>query len=299
MVNRTWRVLCAPAASDWIFITYLLTVIGALALAAPSGARARHLVVTSAVLIGFFTAVLLLRGFGWVYRLLALPAMLLVYFRLRDILPLVNSADYDEALYRIDVRVLGFEPTLALERHSAHAVVEWFSFFYYSYFYFLAAWVLGVVFLDRDRRRQAWFAAGFLGVLGVGHFLYTLVPGYGPCVHLAARFAGPLRGGFFHSLMIAAVQAGGPLRDIFPSIHTAAPTFITLFAWKHYRRLAPLATLFAVNIMGATLVLRWHWAVDVAAGLVLAGTMFFAAPHIVEAYQRVRTRAGMRADAYW
>jgi membrane-associated phospholipid phosphatase len=295
---RRW--LCAPSLSDWILAAYFLSVIGALALAPPSDAKTRHLAVTALVLLGFLAAVVVLRArFVIPYRLLALPAMLLVYFRLREILPLVNPHDFDEALYRIDVRALGFEPTLWLERHSPPLVVEWFSFFYYSYFYFLAAWTLGVIFFDRNPLRQASFAAGFLGVLGVGHFLYMLVPGYGPIVHLAPRFAGPLHGGFFLRLVQSAVDAGGPLRDIFPSIHTAAPTLITLFAWRHYRKFAIPTTFFALNIVGATIVLRWHWAVDVAAGLLLAVAMNFAAPRLVQAYQRLRVRAGFEPDRYW
>ena len=296
-MRRCWY---APSVSDWILAAYFLTVIAALALAPPSDARVRHLAVTTLVLVGFLAGVLLLRVRAvMVYRLLALPAMLLVYFRLRSLLPLVNARDFDEPLYRLDVRLLGFEPTLALERHSPPMVVEWFAFFYYSYFYFLAAWVLGVIFFDRNALRQATFAAGFLGVLGIGHFLYMLVPGYGPCVHLATQFAHPLSGGTFLRLVTSAVEVGGPLRDIFPSIHTAAPTFITLFAWRHYRRFALPTTLFALNIMGATIVLRWHWAVDVAAGLLLAAAMYFAAPPLVRAYQRLRVRAGLDPERYW
>jgi membrane-associated phospholipid phosphatase len=71
------------------------------------------------------------------------------------------------------------------------------------------------------------------------------------------------------------VAEGGALKDIFPSLHTAAPTFIALYSFRNralppYRYTWPLVLFFAMNIIVATMFLRWHWIVDVVAGLVLA-----------------------------
>src|SRR5262249_35596565 len=122
----------------------------------------------------------------------------------------------------------------------------------------------------------------------VGHFIYTLVPGYGPYEYLAHDYQAPVAGGPFYNLVLEAVAGAGPLRDIFPSLHTALPTFCSLFAWKHYRRLAPIVSFFALNIILATIVLRWHYAADIGAGLVLAVAAFVAAPRLVERYQARR-----------
>src|SRR5947207_3298617 len=69
------------------------------------------------------------------YHLLPLLALLAVFFNLRPILPMINPVTYDDALYQVDLAIFGFEPTLFVEKWSSPAVIEWFSFFYYSYFF--------------------------------------------------------------------------------------------------------------------------------------------------------------------
>jgi membrane-associated phospholipid phosphatase len=51
-----------------------------------------------------------------------------------------------------------------------------------------------------------------------------------------------------------------------------------------------VAAFFSANIIGATLYLRWHYAVDVLAGVALAVTWFFLAPRLVDRDQERRRR---------
>src|SRR5262249_45704578 len=156
------------------------------------------------------------------------------FFNLRGILPIINTTTYDENLYHYTVRLFGFEPTVALERFSSPGVVEFFAFFYYSYFFLIASFIFVMVFTSRSDRRLSHFATGLLLVVSIGQFIYTLVPGFGPYAHLAHEYQGPLRGGVFYWMVIDTVSKAGALRDIFPSLHTALPMFLTFFAWKHY-----------------------------------------------------------------
>lgn len=313
--QRLWtRVLLAPALSDWVVLGYFVTVLTGLAVADPSPERTHYLGFVGTVSAIFISLVLFFRlrldsrgedggsvrrPFLVGYRLLALPAFLIVYLELRQILPLINQATYDELLYRLDVRLLGFEPTVVIEKLSTRRVVEWFAFFYYLYFYVIGLYVFGIVLFDRHPCRPAYFATGLMLVLGIGQFVYTLVPGYGPYHHLAHAYASDLEGGLFYDLVWRAVSAEGPLRDIFPSLHTAVPSFLTMFAWRHYRKVAPLSTFVTLNIIAATMVLRWHWAVDCMAGLLLATGVFLLSPRLVDGYQRLRAREGLPADVWW
>lgn len=304
----------APAASDWVLGAYLTTVMAGLAAAEPSPERNHYLLVVAAIAALFLFLVFLFRlrldprrhhqqplrsPALVVYRLLALPAFLVLYLQLRAILPTINGAVHDAVLYQLDLRLFGFEPTLALERISTRPVVEWFAFFYYLYFYLMGAYILLIVLFDRVPRRQAFFATGLLMVLSIGQFGYTLVPGYGPYAHLGQVYRSELQGGYFYGLVWRAVSAQGPLRDIFPSLHTAVPAYLTLFSWQHYRRAAPVTTFVTVNIVLATMVLRWHWAVDCLAGLALAFMVWRLAPCLVDRYQRLRARGGMPAELFW
>jgi membrane-associated phospholipid phosphatase len=306
--HPTWveRVLYAPALADWIVIAYFCTVLIGLYRARPTPERDPYLAMVAGILTAFIAGVYVYRlrfearsreplpyGVVLAYHLMPIAAVLGVYFNLRPILPLINPASYDAALYQLDLAIFGLEPTLAAEAWSTPAVVEWFAFFYYSYFFVIASFIFVMIFTCPSDEKLAEFATGVLLVVAIGHYVYTLVPGLGPYAHLAHEYRAPLRGGTFYFLVLDAVSRAGPLRDIFPSLHTALPTFLTLYAWRHYRRVAPVVGVFAANIVIATVVLRWHYAVDVLAGLLLAAFAFIAAPRLACAYQARRESAGL------
>ncbi|HEX3594862.1 MAG TPA: phosphatase PAP2 family protein, partial [Polyangiaceae bacterium] len=80
-----------------------------------------------------------------------------------------------------------------------------------------------------------------------------------------------------------------------PSLHTAAPTFLALFAFHRraelpYKYTWPVVTFFAANIIIATMFLRWHYVIDVIAGLCLA-----LLTHVLTV--RISEREAARRDA--
>jgi membrane-associated phospholipid phosphatase len=302
--SRLERLLYAPAVPDWIVAGWFFTVVVGLTRGRPSAARDYYALLSLAILVFFLAGVYLFRlrvearaqpSFKALcaYHLLPVVAVLALYFHMRPILPIINATTYDDLLYNVDLSLLGFEPTLRLEVYTTRTVVEWFAFFYYSYFFLVASFIFVMIFSSRSEKRLAYFATGILAIVSVGHFLYALVPGFGPYAHLAHDYRRPLPGGPFYNLVLEAVAGAGPLRDIFPSLHTALPTFCALFAWRHYRRVAPIVTFFSLNIMLATIVLRWHYVADVLAGLILAVTAFLAGPWLVERYQARRVALGL------
>jgi len=113
-----------------------------------------------------------------------------------------------------------------------------------------------------------------------------IVPGYGPYRYLAADFKHELSGGLFWGLVKSAVSAGGAQKDIFPSLHTAAPTFFALFSFR-YRKVAPfkytwpIVAFCASQIICATMFLRWHYLVDICAGITLATTALLLGEKLV------------------
>jgi membrane-associated phospholipid phosphatase len=109
----------------------------------------------------------------------------------------------------------------------------------------------------------------------VGHTLYMFVPGYGPYKAMPELFARELTPGPWWDITKGLVAQSGAQKDIFPSLHTAAPTFILLFSFHRrgelpFRYTWPVVGFFAANIVIATMFLRWHYVIDVVAGLLLA-----------------------------
>lgn len=236
-----------------------------------------------------------------VYRILVVGMVVVNYLSLRDLLPVVRSDTVDAELLRIDLYLFGVEPALWLERFNTRPIVEWFSFFYFSYFWLCFAYMVVGVWLLRNGRRTAEFMVGTALVYCIGQLGYMSVPGYGPVVALRDQFQAPLDGGFFWGCVTHVVDAGGAMKDIFPSLHTAAPVWFTLFAWRaatedrRFRWPAIVTGFFALNIIVSTMLLRWHYAIDVVAGLALATLAASLAPRLVRWEESLRRGAGARS----
>jgi len=280
---REW--LARVSLNDWIVLAYLgLLNFGVLISNSTGPERDRAWLHVAMLLIVFSTVVLgLIRGgilthpffCPLAFRLSHYGCIQLTYFFMRGLLPIVNPGSLDRDLHEFGVRFFGVEPALALESWITSGTTEWFAFFYYGYFFVLGLHVIPIIFFSRHARILHEFALGLLLVLGVGQSLYLIVPGYGPSNGLPTLFTRELPAGVWWNLVEQLVATAGAQKDIFPSIHTAAPTFILLFSFRNrahlpYRYTWPLAAFFSFNIIVATMFLRWHWLVDIVAGLALA-----------------------------
>jgi hypothetical protein len=211
---------------------------------------------------------------GAVYRGSLYCACFLSYFELKEILPAVSTRTLDASIYAFDLRVFGFEPSVVWDQFVNVQTTEWFAFFYFGYFFLLAFHVLPIMLATKDMDLITHFCLGIFMVFLLGHLIYMMVPGYGPHAYLAGTFTNELHGGLFWALVEATVKASGAQKDIFPSLHTAAPTFFAIFGWYHRDRMPfrltwPLVALFASQIIIATMFLRWHYLIDIFAGLAL------------------------------
>lgn len=220
---------------------------------------------------------------GMATRVISYGIVQYSYFVLRYLLPAAVPWSFDEGLLRVDLHLFGGEPALWWDRLITPVTTEWFAFFYFSYFVILGVHLFPILFGSRSDAFLTEFATGFLIVLCVGQSVYFLVPAFGPVKHLAHQFAHPLPSGRFMDLVLQAVAAGGAQKDVFPSLHTAAPTYIALFSFRHralspFKYTWPIVAFFAGNIVIATMFLRWHYLIDIVAGLLLAsGAMALSA----------------------
>jgi hypothetical protein len=294
------------ALQDWIVMVYLGILTIAVTLAPPSLAQSdclRHVVPMFAFCLA---ALVLVRGgllrdhfFAPVfYRLGVYGTLQISYFELRELLPVVNTSSLDAQLSAIDEHVLHFEPSLFFDRFVSPATTEWFAFFYFGYFMLLAIHVLPMVFVSRRFAMLGEFCLGLIFVYATAHTLYMVVPGYGPVRYLADRYQHELPPGIWLNAVLNAVQSGGAQKDIFPSLHTAGPVFISLFSFRHrdkvpFKYTWPFVSFFAANIVIATMFLRWHYLIDVLAGITLSVTGFLMAARLSARESRYREENGI------
>jgi hypothetical protein len=294
------------ASQDWLTIGYLTSLLIALALGKGHG-RGPCIVRVSADLGAFVFVLTLVRlqllrwgamGTALLYRTAIMATLLASFFQLREILPAVSPWSVDDRIYAFDLRVFGFEPSVSLDAFVTPRTTEWFAFFYFLYFLILTVHVLPML-MQRDEVLLSRFALGILLLFMVAHLLYMAVPGWGPYWYLKGTFQHELQGPTFWPLVRETVDAGGAQKDIFPSLHTAAPTFLALFSVRHRRLLPfrytwPLIGFLATQIIIATMFLRWHYLVDVVAGLLLATAATVIGQRIADWERARRERLGVQ-----
>ena len=252
----------------------LATVCAVLVAGAMAGAPVgRWLMVHGAILIAF---VVISRaagsGEGSRVRAVAICAVMFTLYGTLAHVPFVAIPWVADPWLETADRILfrGVEPVLSLEPLAATPWGEWAAASYAWFIPFL--WISIVLALaGREPRYRDEFVTGF-AVLYASSFLgYLLLPARGPIVHMAGQFTLPIDGGVFHRLVLRAVdQSGGP-HGAFPSVHLGASLFLVLL---DFRRGDPLRALiylpFLALLAFATIALRYHYAIDLIAGAVLA-----------------------------
>lgn len=142
----------------------------------------------------------------------------------------------------------------------------------YFAFYFIV--LGGVIYyaLRRHTPAAARFYDGLIGIYAVGLAGYLLLPAAGPAF---TTLPDQGAGGIIAPAVIALVKGGVTGMDVFPSLHTALTLYITAFLWHDgCRKTALVLAPVTAGTIAATLWLRYHYGVDVLAGLLLALAAF-------------------------
>ncbi len=294
------------AIHDFAVFAFLLALNGAVLGTPNSAERSFCLVRTGGLFLAFLLSILLVRGRllkrSWVaalvYRLGIYGVVQISYFFLKHVLPLVNTTTLDRKLYELDLSLFHYEPAMAWDRYVNPDTTEWFAFFYFGYFLLMAVHVVPLLFFGRRKQIVGEFTFAILLMFSIGHSLYMVVPGYGPYRAMADAFQHPLPNGLWHDLVMNAVHSSGALMDIFPSLHTGAPTVLALFSYRNrkempFRYTWPIVTFCTVNIIIATMFLRWHYLIDVIAGFSIAVSAVLLSRPIVRWEIARRRREGL------
>jgi membrane-associated phospholipid phosphatase len=199
------------------------------------------------------------------------------YKELEYLIPRLHPHDFDWQLASLDYRVFGIHPTLWLERLHVPLLTEVFQIIYATYYFYPV--ILGAVLWHKG-----WFSKFYFWVfiLMCGFYLsylgYIAVPAIGPRFILADQQTIPLSGVFlFETIRGALDRAEGITRDCFPSGHTEITLLVLYYAWKLHRRTFWWMVVPCSAIILSTVYLRYHYVVDVVAGLFAAGLVIVLA----------------------
>ncbi len=202
---------------------------------------------------------------------LPLPFVVLTYEMLHAVVPRCWSATIDPWLRQADRALLGADAASLLEPWVDAGLTTALSTAYASYYVLpvgLAIWCW-----RRNRVAFRCLIVGEVGALFIGYLGYLFLPAIGPHLFFEpGTFAAALDGDFIGELIrsLNGAHDGRYPRDAFPSLHTANAVTAVIVAWRHERRALAVVAPLAAGIIAATVYLRFHYVIDVAAGAALA-----------------------------
>jgi hypothetical protein len=178
---------------------------------------------------------------------------------------------YDATLLMLDRTLWG---GLSLPEHALGLERVWLSeVLCAGYFCFYLVVLLPVIFFAARRatRDAQWFLFGLNLMYMIGFAGYMLVPAGGPYMAFPATFPYPVQGGPITTFLTGLVAQGITGMDVFPSLHSG----ISIYVWGFltlagYRRAAWLLAPIVLSIVVATVYLRYHYGIDLIAGVLLA-----------------------------
>ena len=204
--------------------------------------------------------------------------ILLMYYSLwGDATHLLVPRDRDAELIAWDQRLFGFQASVAMQRFISQPLTAWMDFAYT--FHILNVPIVGCfVYLRRPRPRYREMMAGVLVVTFFGLIGYLLVPAVGPMYTLRELYTVPLRAPLgIVNRQIEFMDYARIQRDVFPSLHVGISFVVWLYAYRNSPRLFWILSPFILSLFVSTIYLRYHYLVDVLAGLILAPLGFLLA----------------------
>jgi membrane-associated phospholipid phosphatase len=203
----------------------------------------------------------------------------LIFNSLGALIASIHTTTCDVCLIAADHGIFGVHPTVWMERLISPLLTGLLQFAYISYYAIPVS--LGVVLIARGRFGE--FEEALFGILlcfYLSYVGYLLFPAIGPrftLSHLQTR--GLQVSPFIESIQYVLNALEKNKTDAFPSGHTAVSLMTLYYAWKTREKklfagLIPLVT----GLIISTIYLRYHYVIDVIAGIALTGLTIAVAP---------------------
>jgi len=193
----------------------------------------------------------------------------------------INPVDYDYFLIAVDKWMFGVNPTEWLEKFAHPLLTEILQIAYFSYYFLFI--ILGIE-IYRRYPIEEFDKSAFIVVYGfyLSYMGYFILPAVGPrfTLHNFYLINDELPGVFFTRWIRDFINAGESIsfnmpnaieivqRDVFPSGHTQLTIVVMYLARKYKLKTRLLLTILGVLLIISTVYLRYHYVIDILAGIV-------------------------------
>lgn len=213
---------------------------------------------------------------------IAMPfiSVVMIFDSLGYVVHPLNPVDIDPVLLKLDYLITGTYPTVSLQRFINPWVTEVMQLAYTSY-YFIPV-ILGISL--KNKNKEAEFEKSLFLLLFcfyLSYVGYILFPALGPRFYIGHLHTVELKGVLLmetiHELLN---KLEGIKRDAFPSGHAAVALLCLILAYRFERKLFWILLPVVVLLIFSTVYLRYHYVVDVIAGVILTIIVLIAGPQV-------------------
>lgn len=227
-----------------------------------------------------------LKALRWIHDWAAFPMVIFTYKQIYYLVPPIRQGkDYDSLLMAIDHWLFRVNPTQWLAQYSSPFLTEALQISYSVFYAFFVA--IGLeLYLKEEYKKFKYFSLTIVYGFFLSYLAYFLLPAVGPRftlhdfskidLELPGLLATPalrwfvnifesIQPGMTNSVALAAAQ-----RDVFPSGHTMMTILVIVISWKFRLKVRPYILAIGILLIFATVYLRYHYVIDIAAGALLA-----------------------------
>jgi membrane-associated phospholipid phosphatase len=215
--------------------------------------------------------------------------ILLMYYSLwGDATHLLVTQDRDAELIALDQQLFGMQASIAIQSWISPPLTAWMEFAYVFHIANIPL-VACFIYLRRARPRFREMMTGVVVVTFLGLIGYLLVPAIGPIYTLRDQYTVPLSVPLdLMNRQIEFMDFARIKRDVFPSLHVGISFVVWLYAFRNSRKLFWILSPLVLSLFVSTIYLRYHYLIDVVAGLVLAPLCFFFANWLFNHWSDIR-----------
>jgi membrane-associated phospholipid phosphatase len=199
------------------------------------------------------------------------PTLLFLFFfeEIGLIVHAIFPGWFDDILIKADYALFGAHPTVWIEQFSGYWLSEYMQLVYMSYF-LLTIGLGGRLWLRGRREEFGVFIASTCAAYYLCYVIFVFFPIESPHHTLRHLQQVELAGGPFTAFINLIEKHGRVHGGAFPSAHVAGSVVVLISAWRFARKIGYWLTPLVLSICVATVYGRYHYVMDVFAGILMA-----------------------------
>lgn len=218
-----------------------------------------------------------------IHRYYHLPIIYVIFMQVFVYISVLNPHDYDQILAGWDRALFGMNPTEYIQQYAFPALTEFFQIAYVLFYFHAFAQSIELNLRGLYEEAESVTRTIVFGFL-LSYVMYVFMPAIGPrfSVHDYASISTDLPGLWLTDALRTIIDTGDGFRDktldpalqmhrnCMPSGHTMMTLMNMILAFRYRSKLRWVFLIMGISLIIATVYLRYHYVVDVLAGIILA-----------------------------